>query len=149
MNTFKSTSSFSLRSRAAGALAILALTIAAAATPAHAQTDRVAVYVPFEFVVGQTAMPAGDYMVTRRGSNLVELRATNQDAVAVATTAPLDVDRAGERRSLTFNRYGEKYFLASITSGDGRMQLRPSRSSEQERLAKSGVQRETVAVVAK
>lgn len=134
--------------RAAGLVAALVLTIAAVAAPAQARTDRMLVHVPFAFVVGKVTLPAGDYYVQRRTPSVLELRSADTNAAAVVTTTPLDVDRAGARRSVTFNRYGDKYFLAAVQSGDGSMGLKAVRTAEEQRLAKSGARPEALAVTA-
>ena len=107
------------------------------------------VSVPFEFTVGKATLPAGDYVVTRRGANVVEFRSAESDAAAVATTSPLAVDEAGERAQIVFNRYDNAYFVAAVQTLDGTMSLKGSRSKGEQQLAKAGVRAEIVAIAAK
>jgi hypothetical protein len=95
------------------------------AAMASAQTERVAVSVPFMFVVGFHTLPAGEYtiemspetdtMAVRSGGSLGEIRST-------LTTLRADgVRKPGQSRAV-FQRYGNRYFLAEVWSeGTGQM----------------------------
>lgn len=100
----------------------LALLLAASAvyTSASAQTaSSVSVSVPFEFVVGNERLPAGDYTIGRvvRDSEktLLVRRADGSASVAVHTDAADARARSG-RAELVFKRLGEQHFLASVST---------------------------------
>ena len=87
------------------------------AAMASAQTQRVAVSVPFMFIVGSHALPAGNYtiemspendtMVLRSGGSLGEIRST-------LTVLRADgVRKPGHSRAV-FQRYGNRYFLTEV-----------------------------------
>jgi hypothetical protein len=123
--------------RAAALVAVLTILVAGAAAQS---SKRMLVSVPFAFAAGKTTMPAGDYVVTRRGSNVLEIRGA--EGAALITTAPLAVDQAGERAQVVFNRYDTGYVLAAVQTLDGSMRLKGSR-------AKDGAPSEIVAILAK
>ena len=118
-------------------VAVLTMLVAGAAAQS---SQRMLVSVPFAFAAGKTTMPAGDYVVTRRGSNVLEIRGA--EGAALLTTAPLEVDEAGERAQVVFNRYDTGYVLAAVQTLDGSMRLKGSRS-------KDGAPAEIVAILAR
>lgn len=86
-------------------IAIVALTLAAAARPVHAQG---AFKVPFKFESGVTKLPAGDYLVTRTGDGQVtfQLVSTGKEFVLPfnQTLTPAGPQAAGPR--LVFDEVG-------------------------------------------
>ena len=108
---------------------------ATAALCVQAQTATMSANIPFEFRVGKSLMPAGEYTVNQTAS---VLKLTGPKAVIVLTAT-------GQRRStdkpstLVFNRYGNDYFLAKVWApfaSTGSV-LRPTRV-EQEMVARAG-----------
>jgi hypothetical protein len=101
--------------RVLGCLSIAALAILLAA-PVSAQTVILRASVPFDFIVGGRTMPAGDYLLSTGGTvRVLEIQSQVKGIAPVLTTinngeGPL----AGDGASLTFNRYGSDYFLASM-----------------------------------
>jgi hypothetical protein len=92
---------------------------------AHAQTTQLNVTVPFEFIAGNTVLPAGDYDVHSTGpwggqalsiQNVTAL--SIQNVTSRAGTFLLStwsqVAKTSESNKLVFYRYGEKYFLAEV-----------------------------------
>ena len=127
------------------ALVVLTLLISCQAAFAQAN-DRMLVTVPFAFAAGKASLPAGEYLIYRRGMNGVELRATDSDAAAILTTTPLDVDRAGERAQLVFHRYDGKYYFAGAQTFDGEMVFKAPRTQEERQLATAGARHQVVLV---
>ena len=117
------------------ALSIFVLLAAAAAFGSW--TERLAVEVPFDFYVGDRAMPAGTYVVdstTANGSVLTLEHKSRGKQIVVATT-PAERSTSG-KTELVFNRLGDAYFLAKVwneTSNTGR---RLSMSSTERELSK-------------
>jgi len=87
---------------------------------AKASISRLVVDIPFEFSVDYKTMPAGEYTV--------QTLATASDALMIqsidGTTSALRPSEAAERSQkpatarLVFRRYGQRYFLAEVWSGD-------------------------------
>ena len=101
--------------------ATLGFFLALAAAPAHtrAQTvnSRQSANIPFAFSVGDKSFPAGVYRVERLNSQsdlaTYVIRSADNKRVAVFLTND-SVRKAKSDSHITFNRYGERYFLASL-----------------------------------
>jgi len=69
--------------------------------------------VPFEFVIGNQVMPAGDWVVQAQSGDILALR--NYDARKSVLAASMRDDEKPENRTvLVFERYGDQYFLSQI-----------------------------------
>jgi hypothetical protein len=106
--------------------------------------------IPFSFVAGRQAFPAGEYTVqTGVLPNSVWIR--NEDAsrnMVLLSHAALAQQPAGESW-LRFNRYGDRYFLSQILiAGDGTGQELPPSPAEREHIASRGTTGEVVTLVA-
>src|SRR5260370_17080570 len=102
----------------------LALLMSAAA---HAQTTQLNVTVPFEFIAGNTVLPAGDYDVHSTGpwgghalsiQNVTAL--SIQNVTSKAGTFLLSTwsqsAKTSESNKLVFNRYAENNFLPASST---------------------------------
>ena len=101
--------------------AVLAVAVMGGALglPLAAQTSVLTANVPFEFGCGGKTMPAGQYQFQMDTGSAV-LRVRNYDANAGA--ASLGVQTPASRRltgdaRITFNRYGDTYFLSTVVNG--------------------------------
>ncbi|NOT63302.1 MAG: hypothetical protein HOP19_24095 [Acidobacteria bacterium] len=99
---------------------MLALTCVAALTAlalAAVPTTLMTAKIPFTFHVGNKAFPAGTYTVIRASSpGIVMLRNEDQPNQNAGTIAQITSSRtANEKATLQFRRYGDQYFLASVT----------------------------------
>ena len=83
---------------------------------AHAEDDtRVAVNVPFDFVVGKTVMKAGSYKVAVLQSGLVDFWSNDEGRHYIALMLPGSASKAhnGDPH-FVFTRYGGEAFLSKI-----------------------------------
>ena len=112
---------------------IIALSVVLAALmPVNAQSDlQVRVTIPFDFIVGQERLPAGDYSLRRHTTAPGVLMIRNKDDgkgvmfMAVSTESPVPQGQA----RLVFNRYEDQYFLNQIWTTEGNhYDLRKSRT---------------------
>jgi hypothetical protein len=137
-------------------LATLGLLAMLVAVPAYAQSSaNMAVNIPFEFVVGKTVLPAGEYTIrngTPRTGLWIESAGRGPTVFILTDTAY--ASEAMSESSLVFNRYGSQYFLSKVwTVGtDIGCELHKS-AAEREisrglRLAKSASKAQTVAIAA-
>ena len=94
-------------------LAAAALTLVSAVATANAQESRTQVAnIPFEFTVGETTLPAGDYNVSRLSSGeAIALRGTES---AVRLTSLITRTEPAKQSKLVFHRYGNQYFLSEV-----------------------------------
>src|SRR5262249_22490324 len=108
--------------------------------------------IPFGFMVGSEAFPAGAYTVARLGNGesvLVIRSGDGRKSVAFLTNGTYSA-RAREKAGLIFNRYGDQYFLTEVwTVGDltGR-QLIPSRGEREQSLGMNEAVPEVIAIAA-
>jgi hypothetical protein len=99
---------------------ILALLALGTATAARAD-ERVVVHVPFSFIVGDTQLPAGDYVVTEDvGDNQNVLAIESADgrhsvfALSIAGSEPRPA-----QTELIFEKFENRYFLSKVSSISG------------------------------
>jgi hypothetical protein len=127
--------------------ALVALTVLLMATAAHAQTAKVAATIPFNFVAGDHAYPAGDYLFSNNG---VVLQISNPDH----TIGNLMLSQSCENATpsadtkVVFSRMGGYYFLQQIwVAGESRGRALPKPKAET-RLAQNHEKSEPVIVAA-
>jgi hypothetical protein len=111
--------------------AVLLLGLAASA---RAQGIATVTEVPFAFTVGDTTLPRDQYRITPMSglNGAFTIRGARHGAMLLSST-----DRVNDRNpapSLTFYRYGDKYFLREVQLGDGRI-LRLSETRAERRAA--------------
>ena len=89
------------------------------AAPMGAQTISLKANVPFDFAVGGLTMPAGDYVISSVLTSVcLEVRNASSGATPTFTTSNAAYGPSqGAGAFLTFNRYGNDYFLATIWDG--------------------------------
>jgi hypothetical protein len=80
----------------------------------HAQSVTLQAKIPFEFRLGDTLMPAGEYQWHYSASMLVVKE--QGGSYAAATTLPIHTSRreAVDKGTLLFNRYGDTYFFTKL-----------------------------------
>ncbi len=92
---------------------IVALAFVTAVASANGQS-RIKADIPFDFVVGDTTLTAGEYSVqsVTAGAEILRLVSVNGKHRSSRLSMPL----AGQstQAKLVFNRYDNKYFLAQI-----------------------------------
>jgi hypothetical protein len=108
----------------------------------HAHTTTARASVPFQFKVGDTLMPAGDYEIGE-SRDILTVFQTKEKVTAMRLTMPASRSTASPDAKLQFTRYGDEYYLTSVWDAgakDGRTLMQ----SKQERaLAKKARSVET------
>jgi hypothetical protein len=98
-------------------IAVLALTmLPLVATAQLSSSEKIVAQVPFEFVLGNKVVPAGDWVVqpANMDSRILQLR--NIDAgVSMLTLHTLIEGKKSSDCKLVFHKYGSSYFLAEVT----------------------------------
>ena len=125
----------------------LALSIGASA---HAQTTHLKVTVPFEFTVGDTTLPAGEYDIQSTGpwgGKVLSLCNRKANASAYVISASYETAKNSKRSELVFNRYGQQYFLTEVWGANDLGRRMPI-SSRRVELAKRHSESETVLLAA-
>jgi hypothetical protein len=120
--------------------AFLGLGLLLAVSAAQAQEPRVKANIPFDFVVGDRVLPAGEYMVSRVGQTIAGISILKEDRKAGVLTSTSACTSSGPSKSskLVFHAIGGRYFLSQVwTEGyDQGRQLRESKAEIE--LAKNG-----------
>jgi hypothetical protein len=87
-----------------------------AAAQVMSSSARIAAQVPFEFVVANKIVPAGDWVVqtgTMDGKTLT-IRNTDAKLNLFAAASPTENKQNAAECALVFERYGDQYFLSGI-----------------------------------
>ena len=124
---------------------LAALAVLLMATAAHAQSTKVAATVPFNFVAGDRAYPAGEYTI---GSDGVILKITNAEKTEVMLSQACESLTPSADTKLVFDSMGGSYFLRQIwVAGNSRGRQLPRSHSEMQ-LAQNHEKSESVIVAA-
>ena len=90
-----------------------------AVAPANAQSTVIRANVPFEFHAGDQMLPAGQYQFTLDPlTKRIAVQAIEGSGVAIVAAGQYKVQTRDEGVSLTFNKYGDAYFLRAVTDGN-------------------------------
>lgn len=94
----------------------LGLILALSAVPGDAQDGpRIKATIPFNFVVGNKELKAGDYVIQRvRESGVLTFRNEDTGDQQIAFAVPVESTKTGNQESLIFDRCGDEYFLSQI-----------------------------------
>jgi hypothetical protein len=126
---------------------LAALAVLLMATAAHAQQTKVTATVPFNFVVGDRAYPAGDYLFSNNNAVLMIANA-DQAKTELTLSHACESSRPSANTKLVFDSIGGNYFLRQIwVAGDTRGRELP-RSHSEVRLAQNQDHVESVIVAA-
>ena len=95
----------------------------------QAQSIMLKADIPFNFVVGDTQLPSGEYHVKQLRPGVIQVQDKVTRSSAIVMTTGVQTGKTSDVGKLVFNRYGDNYFLSRIwepSSITGR-QLRKSR----------------------
>lgn len=100
---------------------VVGLGLAAAVASANGQSTAVLnADIPFDFIVGNKTLPAGQYMVNSVTSDRHGLSIRSREGKSSAVVLTHDAADKSKKRiaRMVFHRYGQQYFLAEIWSHD-------------------------------
>ena len=123
---------------------IAGLLLALVCASLHAQTMNLRGTIPFAFRAGDTQMPAGEYTIRHSAGVLTLHKEGGGPWVAILTNAASRINPPAESR-LSFNRYGERYFLSSVWSQAAGAGLEIQKSRAEKELARQTL-RESVGI---
>jgi hypothetical protein len=135
---------------------MLSLFVMLAAGSVYAQSDlRLKVNIPFEFSVGNEALPAGEYTVRQMFQGVLVIQNADRSASKIFSTRDARARETPHKSLLVFHRYGDEYFLSKIWTigNDNGREILKSRAEKElirgrNHLAKSPTEPETVSLVA-
>jgi hypothetical protein len=96
--------------------------------------------VPFEFTVGNRAVPAGQWTVQRitRNEKMLMIRNLNAKIAVTSSSLPGESKTTPTNSALVFHRYGDSYFLVGIkVQGDQANYRLPESKAEAELLSEN------------
>jgi len=109
------------------------------ASAVQAQSNGVKADIPFDFVVGNQMLPAGEYTVSNQGSvnQAILIRSDEGNSAALSLTQSCSSLHPSAKTKLVFHTMGGRYFLYQIwTQGNYSGQQLPKSKAEVE-LAKN------------
>jgi hypothetical protein len=135
------------------ALAVLVCSMAVAANAQNSGLKLLIANVPFQFNVGDTTLPAGEYTIyqTNPASDcaVMQIRAKDGSRSLLVQMNSI-AGKTADASTLVFHRYGNKYFLAQAwIDGDSEGLNVPGSRAERatkKEMAALGVKREAVAL---
>jgi hypothetical protein len=107
------------------AIALFVVATFIAAGPAHAQDHLVKATVPFNFTVGDQALPSGTYTIGSRMTTADVLAIRNWDKkVNILSMGLPNQGNPGHDNTLVFHKYGNQYYLSEIRSEGASIDVR-------------------------
>jgi hypothetical protein len=100
---------------------------------------KLKVTVPFDFIAGDTALPAGDYDIQSIDAwegKALSIHSVTLNAGTLVLSTSSQPAKISDRNTLVFYRYGQKYFLAEVwiaNTNIGRQMLLNQRQRESAR----------------
>jgi hypothetical protein len=97
---------------------VLGLVLVLSAVPGHADdTKKIKVTIPFDFLVGNKQLKAGDYVVQSWGTaadGALLFRSVDGNARQIVFAVPVETNKTGNHERLVFHRYGGEQFAAQV-----------------------------------
>jgi hypothetical protein len=125
-------------------LASLALSAALSPVSLLAQ-GQIHINVPFDFTVGSKSFAAGEYNVRKATPQILHLQSADGHSAMLIPTTPVDGTKIPGNAEFKFNRYGDRYFLAQVSSNSGGWRV-PKSAVEKELIAKMAAPKPLVVV---
>ncbi len=117
--------------------AFIGLGLLLATASAYAQTGVVKANVPFNFIVSNTEIPAGQYTVESLGvsGTAMAIQSPDSKIVKMVLAQPCESLQKQTTTKLVFHRYGTQYFLAQIWSAGNNRGIELPRSGRESEVA--------------
>ena len=116
---------------------LVTLSLSAALSPvALMAQNRINATIPFDFAIGAKSFAAGDYSVNRLNEHILVIQNVKSGSSVMTMVMPSDPTTKSGKPVLTFNRYGNSYFLSAVSSDSQGWRLHTS-SAEKELIAKA------------
>jgi len=102
-----------MKKNLAGAVVAMLLVLGAVVPVMAQYSGPIKVTVPFNFVVENDRMPAGDYTIQRVATGRLRIESNDRHTAASFLAIPKQ-GKVTEKAHFIFHRYGGEYFLATI-----------------------------------
>jgi hypothetical protein len=111
-------------------------------------SSRIVAQVPFEFMVGNRIVPAGecDLWATTMDGRTLTIRNTDAKVGLFATTSQVESKQPAAHYALVFKQYGNRYFLSEIKLEGSKVsyQLQESKAEAEMRAQNVSAREETL-----
>lgn len=99
---------------------VVGLALAAVVVSANGQVTSTLVRadIPFDFIVGDKTLPSGKYTVRTATTNALAISSRDGESSAMRLSNTVAETSKKRNARMVFHRYGQKYFLAEVWSGD-------------------------------
>ena len=84
----------------------------------HAQTMNMQATIPFDFQIGSTVLPSGEYSIRHSNGVLSVQQTGGAHKGGMFLTVGEDRPAGAKAGTLLFNRYGDTYFLSKVWSAE-------------------------------
>ncbi|MEO8052169.1 MAG: hypothetical protein ABI833_17300 [Acidobacteriota bacterium] len=102
----------------------------------HAQTMNLRATIPFDFQIGDTAFPSGEYSIRHSNGVLVVSQASGGHKSGMFMTVGEGIPHASkEQGTLQFNRYGDSCYLSKVWALGTADAQAPMKSKREKELA--------------
>jgi hypothetical protein len=131
-------------------LAALVLTLVGGAASALAQDATVKANIPFDFTVASSALPAGNYTISRLSDSSWTIRNDDTGKAIASVATSYGTSRDNNLGALVFKQFGSSYFLSEVRCLGESSALPTSKAERamERETARNGSKPETVSVVA-
>ena len=102
-----------MKSTTVVAFAVCLLASLAVVGNVSAQDHTIKANIPFDFTVGNTWMPAGEYRISSPFREVVEVRSADLTRTAEIVSSESHME-LGSGSKLVFDKYGDQYFLRHV-----------------------------------
>jgi len=127
---------------------LVTLSLSAVLSPvALLAQDRINATIPFDFTVGAKSFAAGEYSVRRLNESVLLIQSVKRGTGVLTMVMPSEPSKKPGISVITFNRYGDRYFLAEVSGDTQGWRLRPS-AVEKELISKAASPRPVVVAAA-
>jgi hypothetical protein len=131
---------------------VIAALVATVFTSAQAQSNTlIAANVPFNFVIKDRALPAGEYvfaLVQFGGADAVRIQSADGHITAFVPTRSAKSKPSQAEPALVFNRYGDEYFLSQMCGLEDSTTQQLAKPRAEDRLAKTPAEKKNVSIAA-
>jgi hypothetical protein len=120
-------------------MGVLVLLTLVTAWPSLAQSVKTLAKaeIPFDFVVGQKTLPAGEYAISPgndTNKDILWIKKTDSRATANMVTFGQNIKRQQAGPYLVFNRYGNQYFLSQVWTKFDQLGRQAAQSAQEKEL---------------
>jgi hypothetical protein len=96
----------------------LVIVLAVLSVPAGAQSPGISISVPYEFTAGSRKLAAGEYLISRpipTNPRVLGFRGDAKRQKVIVNTNPKTSEAPARDTELVFARYGDAYFLRTVS----------------------------------